>query len=396
MIRILAAALPCFVLSLTLCLSQAKFYNFYNNGLEHIEKKDWQRAIMEFRSAASLEFEDTDMKRTYGTHFIEYFPHREMGIAYYQLNEFENARKELDLSIAYVASDRAREYLDLAVRKVPAAAAEEAKMAAEREAEREKTESVEPPPAETSSEHVLPPGALTYDPLRVVQVGERLTLGILRFEGTDEAQKFLDPATDKMIAQLVNLRRFTVIERAVLEKVLKEQQLQVSGLVDEKTAVSVGKIVGADAIILGNISAIGSATTVSARVIDTQSSEVLVAKSEHGGRTDLNEVENLVGSIAISIYNELPLVEGYVVKKEGKTMFVDIGSDKRIRKGSRCVAFREVGDLYHPKTGQFLQKEVVRLGELQVDQVLEKVSRVEVVDEEPGRDIQVGDKVVIK
>jgi len=99
--------------------SQTKFYNYYDSGLEYIEKQDWLRAIEELRSAASLEFEDADMKRIYGTRFIEYFPHRELGVAYYNLKEFESARKELELSIAYASTGRAEEYLRLVRNRVP-------------------------------------------------------------------------------------------------------------------------------------------------------------------------------------------------------------------------------------------------------------------------------------
>ncbi len=99
--------------------SQTKFYNYYDAGLEYIEKQDWLRAIEELRSAASLEFEDADMKRMYGTRFIEYFPHRELGVAYYNLKEFDDARKELELSIAYSSTGRAEEYLKLARNRVP-------------------------------------------------------------------------------------------------------------------------------------------------------------------------------------------------------------------------------------------------------------------------------------
>ena len=57
-------------------VSQTKFYNYYSSGLDFLDKRDWVRAIGEFQSAISLEFEDAGRKRTYGTHFIEYYPHR--------------------------------------------------------------------------------------------------------------------------------------------------------------------------------------------------------------------------------------------------------------------------------------------------------------------------------
>ncbi|HLX12326.1 MAG TPA: CsgG/HfaB family protein [Bacteroidota bacterium] len=48
---------------------------------------------------------------------------------------------------------------------------------------------------------------------------------------------------------------FTLIDRDQLDQVLKEQRLGASGLVDENQAASIGKLLGADAIITGDLSA---------------------------------------------------------------------------------------------------------------------------------------------
>ena len=223
---------------------QTKFYQYYSDGLDYVEKKDWLRAIQEFRSAISMEFEDAARKRTYGTRFIEYYPHREIGICHYYLGEKQNALKELELSAAYESSERANEYLDLLRGTAPVApvVTERPKPHDDRSEESSRME--------TSRSTTLPVGALTYDPSRVTQVGSRLGVAVIPIELKGDMARYGDALTDKMVTQLVNLRRFKVIERAALDKVLSEQQLQVSGAVDEATAVQVGRIAGADAIIL--------------------------------------------------------------------------------------------------------------------------------------------------
>jgi TolB-like protein len=389
MTRLAFPAVLCLLLGAHPACSQTKFYNYYNAGLEYIEKQDWLRAIEELKSAASLEFEDADMKRIYGTRFIEYFPHRELGVAYYNLKEFETAGKELELSIGYTSTERAGEYVELVRNRVPPAQAVEPK--------RSGNETEPPAPAmEPDVERILPPGALTYDPMKVRQVGGRLTLAVLPFQEKGESRHYGEAATDRMVTQLVELRRFKVIERAKLDEVLEEQRLQVSGVVDDRTAIDVGRVAGADAIVVGSVSVLGPTTTVSARVIDTQSSEVLVARNTRADRTTLEDVENLAQSVAIMIYNELPLVQGSVINTEGNVMYIDVGSDKRIRRGSRCVAYREVGDLRNPTTGALIDKKVKMLGEVQVEEVLEKAAKVALVKMETGEVIQVGDKIVVK
>jgi TolB-like protein len=232
--------------------------------------------------------------------------------------------------------------------------------------------------------------------MRVRQVGRRLTLAVMPFQGKGDSQQYVESATERMVTQLVELRRFRVIERAKLDEVLQEQRLQVSGVVDDRTAVDVGRVAGADAIVVGSVSVVGSTTTVSARVIDTQSSEVLVARNTRADAADLPAVEKMSENVAIMIYNELPLVQGSVINTDGDVIYIDAGNDKRIRRGSRCVAYREVGDLVNPATGALIDKKVKMLGEVRVEEVLDKASKVELVRMEPGESIKVGDKIVVK
>lgn len=47
--------------------------------------------------------------------------------------------------------------------------------------------------------------------------------------------------------------KFDVLDRANLDKIMKEHNLQLSGAVDEKTAAEMGKIVGAASLVFGNV-----------------------------------------------------------------------------------------------------------------------------------------------
>ncbi len=76
-----------------------RWWNYYERGLSFAEGAFYIEAIDDFRKAASREIRDQRTARTYGMHFIDYFPHREMGIAHYLLGDLEAARKELALSL---------------------------------------------------------------------------------------------------------------------------------------------------------------------------------------------------------------------------------------------------------------------------------------------------------
>ena len=57
--------------------------------------------------------------------------------------------------------------------------------------------------------------------------------------------------TGALTEQLFISEHFKIVDRANLDKMLKEQALGASGTVDEKTAIEIGKILGASALIVG-------------------------------------------------------------------------------------------------------------------------------------------------
>jgi len=107
---ILACAIAAIVAGTALAGGQP--WNYYEDGQKLMNQGKWDRAIDEFKAAVSLDFKDRKNLRTYGMNFVEYFPHREMGICFYNLGDMINARRELDLSNAYIGTGRARDYLD--------------------------------------------------------------------------------------------------------------------------------------------------------------------------------------------------------------------------------------------------------------------------------------------
>ncbi len=58
---------------------------------------------------------------------------------------------------------------------------------------------------------------------------------------------------DALTQQLIDSKRFEVVDRQTLGKILQEQRLAASGLIDEKSAPALGKLLGASALIFGRI-----------------------------------------------------------------------------------------------------------------------------------------------
>jgi curli biogenesis system outer membrane secretion channel CsgG len=72
------------------------------------------------------------------------------------------------------------------------------------------------------------------------------------------------------------------LEREDFEKVLSEQELSLSGAVDDATAARVGKLAGARYALLGSASIIGGQARLSCRLIDIETAEIVYAASERG------------------------------------------------------------------------------------------------------------------
>ena len=74
---------------------------------------------------------------------------------------------------------------------------------------------------------------------------------------------------------LVNSGKFTITDRRQLDQIIREQNFQISGEVSDEAAVSIGHMLGANIIIIGEITVIGSIQRLMIKAIDVQSARIL-------------------------------------------------------------------------------------------------------------------------
>jgi len=86
--------------------------DYYQCALSYIEGSCFDKAVWALKQA--LQQKDTDMRkaRTFSRHYIDYFPHRELGITLCFLGELELAKYELEKSLESEISDKAFYFLD--------------------------------------------------------------------------------------------------------------------------------------------------------------------------------------------------------------------------------------------------------------------------------------------
>ena len=240
-------------------------------------------------------------------------------------------------------------------------------------------------------------------------------------------------ATDLMINALLSTNRFRVFERAKLDLLLQEQNFQnFSGLVDQTTAVKLGKMIGVDVILTGSLTNISFASgggikigplnvkkssvkvVMTIRIIDVTTGEILFSTVQeekaskstvsgvlpipipggigfsHQEAVDvLSAIELICNKVVLNFVAKIdkknitvssaPL-EGYVVKVESTSsgaitqVYINLGESSGIRVGDEIRIYREGEVILDPKTNEILDKELDLIAQARVTTIKDKLS----------------------
>lgn len=93
---------------------RGRWWNYYERGISFAEGRLSNEAKEDFREAIKQRRDDGRRARTYGMHFVDYFPHRELGRVLYNEGLFQEAIKELEASLSTQKSAKAKFYLNKA------------------------------------------------------------------------------------------------------------------------------------------------------------------------------------------------------------------------------------------------------------------------------------------
>jgi curli biogenesis system outer membrane secretion channel CsgG len=240
-------------------------------------------------------------------------------------------------------------------------------------------------------------------------------------------------ATDLMINALLSTNRFRVFERAKLDLLLQEQNFQhFSGLVDQTTAVKLGKMIGVDAILTGSITNISfkesggikigplkvrksyAKVVMTIRIIDVTTGEILFStvQEEEASKSSVSGVLPIPipGGIgfshqeAVDVLSAIELIcnkvvlnfvakidkkniavssaplEGYVVKVESTSsgaitqVYINLGESSGIQVGDEIRIYREGEVILDPKTNEVLDRELDLIAQAKVMKVKDKLS----------------------
>lgn len=222
---------------------------------------------------------------------------------------------------------------------------------------------------------------------------KKTKIAVLDFELRGDKFETLDMGgivAEWFTTTLVQDGRFDVVERALLKKIINEQKLGMTGLIDENSSVQIGKILGVKTIITGSVLQIGKIIDVNARIINVKTGSIVAAENIRSTSTE--NLRALIDQLTSKIMKNFPLT-GYIVKITNDNVLIDLGSSSGLYPGMKFIVFKEGELIKHPKTGEVLEVEQIRTGLIQIDEVRANVASARILKENPGHVIEYGQLV---
>jgi len=240
--------------------------------------------------------------------------------------------------------------------------------------------------------------------------------------------------------------KYRIVERQKLQKVLSEQDLGASNRVKQGTNAKIGRVIGADAILMGTITVFGTDTRnnrvnagaatggrlggvlggisvgkrsdkaiveISYRLVDAESSEVIAVGEARGeskrtsngfgiagfkngaggaGGADMsssNFLETIIGEATVDCVSKLAEitnskeqqiaqkssdVEARIAEIAGNKIYLAAGGNDGVQQCDRFEISRIIKEIKDPSTGEVLDLQVEKVGELMVMEVRDKIS----------------------
>jgi tetratricopeptide (TPR) repeat protein len=149
----------------------------------------------------------------------------------------------------------------------------------------------------------------------LVSLPAQETIAVMPFENVSKSAKYGwigAGCAESIITKLGKVKGISVLERNQLSRLTKEQELQMSGMVDEGKSIRIGKLLGAQSMIVGSYQIMEKAIKIQVRLLDVETGKVKASAEAKGQVDNLFSLQDeLVFSLAARL--------GFVLDEEDKS-----------------------------------------------------------------------------
>ena len=138
---------------------------------------------------------------------------------------------------------------------------------------------------------------------------EKKVIAVMKFENLSKNPKFdwlCEGIASTLVSKLGNVKKVRLVERSQALKSLQEINFNMSGVVDEKPAVTAGKILGAEIMAIGEFQKSADQMKITARFIDVVTGDIINSAEATGSYNDIFSLQdeivfNLLKTLGITI-----------------------------------------------------------------------------------------------
>jgi TolB-like protein len=98
----------------------------------------------------------------------------------------------------------------------------------------------------------------------------------LQGQGTELGRLLAQELSDQLVSEA---KSFSLVDRASLQFLLKENKLSMEGLIDPDTSRKLGNMIGIDTVIMGTITPIGHSARLSVRAVAVETGKIVTSQS---------------------------------------------------------------------------------------------------------------------
>jgi hypothetical protein len=249
-----------------------------------------------------------------------------------------------------------------------------------------------------------------------------------------------------LVTELVKSGKYRVIEREQLAAIMQEKHLSLSGDIDPRTAVQIGKMLGVEYLIAGAVTELGvtdrganvpggifhglpsvnvrsqkAEAALDARAFSTSTGEIVWADTARdetsdssvyvagagGGASDHGKVDKImrpvVAKLAASFakadlkssgmggHGDASGLVGKIANVDGGTLYLNAGSDGGVKEGDEFTVYRVGKQIKDPDTGEVLGADETKVGKIRVTAV--KGPRLSAATALSGSGFRAGDTI---